>query len=143
MKNNLNGHYCLATKEHYEQLVKDGYEPFEDADWACTANELYFIYNNSFTADKKYIGPWHKESMHYHNNQWVFGTLEHEEECPAKERALGFIKDAFESKPPKRITLEGYLMGILKDISETATLPGSYIEGFTDCISYIEGYKND
>lgn len=81
-KQSLNGHYCLATKEHYEQLVTDGYI------LGLGACELDLSKHDRLNISDSSIWPVHHKNtyahsgvpMHYYNGQWVFGSLEHEEE---------------------------------------------------------------
>ena len=109
MKNNLNGHYCLATKEHYDKLVEDGYK-FQ-GNYAPTA-KYYFINkdNKNVSGNEEIINMTMiaDKPMHLHNGQWVFGSLEHKEDfthCSECE-ALCINSCILTPEQPKRITRE-------------------------------------
>ena len=79
----LNGHYCLATKEHYDKLVEDGYtkESYSNLE-RCLRYGFIRLFDDAIRADNKATCDFiNCKPMHLHNNEWVFGFLTHEEHC--------------------------------------------------------------
>lgn len=80
MQLDLNGHYCLATQANYDKLVEDEYifvlskkEIFKDGFFFITEKRVYQEVKANMVHYSQH------PTMHLHNNEWVFGSLEHEE----------------------------------------------------------------
>ena len=86
-QNNLNGYYCIASKLHYDKLVEDFelniYNPRKDTYYLVSFHPT--IDGQKLTVSQADINaPSIIKSipMHLHNDFWVFGSLEHEEDLP-------------------------------------------------------------
>lgn len=79
MKANLNGHYCLNTEEHKRKLVEDGCVPSSNT-YKSLNHKYYFVFesNSSLVFQSDFLIDNEFKPMHLHNNEWVFGSLEHE-----------------------------------------------------------------
>lgn len=76
----LNGHYCLATKANYDMLVEDGIGTiFSSLEEQRTRNDGKYI----IVIDNVILLVWainnHEVPMHLEKNEWVEGSLEHKE----------------------------------------------------------------
>ena len=126
MKQDLNGHYCIATKEHYDKLVEYGYEFI-----VCVSDYTYLELLEEHTEGKTkvcMVAIVEDDSipMHLYNGQWVFGSLEHKSENA--DEFLEWLREYNNPKPPKRITREEALQRI-KDcrITSLGKLPHGYV----------------
>ena len=77
MKQDLNGHYCLATEEQAKNLYKN-FKVFgsHETGWpyfGVLTDGLVYQYESLDSVKQAYLKP-----MHLHNDSWVFGSLEHE-----------------------------------------------------------------
>ena len=96
-KPDLNGNYCLATKEHYDKLVEDGCidqtKKFYLDHRGCLCVFDNHIYLNKYHEDYGY------KPMHLNNGEWIFGSLEH-------EKTFKEIEEEIYSRPVKTGYLE-------------------------------------
>lgn len=138
-KQSLNGKYCLATKAHYEQLVKDGREH----EYTFDEKAKYILLNNHnriILCMSDYFHPSYDTPMHYNKEkgEWMFGSLE-------SDRYAGVPKELIEAQrvgTPKqvvdRITREELVEAYLDDKIDIDD-----IHNISDYIEYLETNQKD
>ena len=156
-KQDLNEHYCLATKEHYDKLVEDGckvpkFIPFSKKDKFYWISDNYII---PYTCDWEDVTSGIVNPMHLHNNEWVFGSLEHEEEVAiACVKCGAVIEDHYisdggyphceEPKQVERITREELSEKYQDAMFRLETSEGAFIsDDIQNYVSHLEANQKE
>lgn len=101
-KQSLNGKYCLATKAHCEQLVKDGYEVseiYQECEFILIAKASSVLCGKTICTNMEDGLTDSHTPMHYNEEKecWVFGSLESDGTLKDKMEALGNFTEACKS----------------------------------------------